>query len=131
MRTILISALVLLVAAVVYFLYVPHTKDAAVVPTKSASSSAIVFVHDSYSKGVHTLRGAVQIPTPCTTIAAQTSVSGASTSPNIAIAVLLNPDDGICLQVLATSTFTLTASAPKTVTITATVNGEDATVVAN
>ena len=131
MRTVIIRAGVLLLAALAYFLFVPHAKELPAPAQQSAAPAPAVYIHDAYSKGVHTLRGAVQVKNPCTTISAQTSLSGASTSPSIAVAISSTPDDGVCLQLFATSTFTLTVPAPRSASITATFNGAEAAVVNN
>lgn len=108
---------------------VPHTKDVPG-PARTASDSSpvpAVTLHDSFRKGTHTITGSVVTPNYCTSVSAQASVVGTSTSPSIVVAISMPKDSGICLQENSVATFTVTATAPAHAPISATVNGAVAT----
>ncbi|NNM84077.1 hypothetical protein HKL94_02595 [Candidatus Parcubacteria bacterium] len=121
----LIIALVVLVA---FMLSVPHASDVGVKPTApTVASTPAVTVHDVYKKGLHTISGSVEAPNACALVSATATLIGnASSTQSILVAVTLQTDSGICLQVPTNANFQTTLAAPAKLPITATVNGSPA-----
>ncbi len=123
----LVLAGVLLVLALAFVLFVPHTSRVEPASLLATSSPPAVLLHDAYRKGTHTLSGSFALKNPCTTFAAAVSATG--TPPAITVALSVGDDEGICLQEPATTTFSLSVKAPQGAAVSATVNGVPATVV--
>lgn len=131
MRIALITFVVVAALGLAFVFFVPRGSE-ALPPAPATTTTPTLYVSDSYSKGTHTIKGAFSVPTPCTSVSAEATVIAgiASTSPDtIAIAVSAPPDTGICVQMVATSTFSVSATAGKGAVITASVNGVVAHVV--
>jgi len=117
-----IIATVILIA---FALSVPHTRDVAVklLPTV-APIVPTVTLHDAFKKGLHTILGSIKAPNACTPVSASASLVGnASSTQSILVAISMQSDSGICLQVPTLVNFKTTVSAPANLPITATVNG--------
>jgi hypothetical protein len=126
------SAAVIIAAILIvgFVLSVPQVRDLGSKPTaETASSTPIVYVHDSYKKGTYTITAEIPLPDACTSVAGQVSVTPASASNTpdaIELAFDMPPDTGICLQEPATTTLSFTASASANAVITASINGNNA-----
>lgn len=124
------AAIIAIVIIVGFVLSVPHTRDIGTVGSLQnvATSAPIVSLHDSFKKGVHTITGSIEAPNACASVSAQASLVGdAANASGILVALSLEKDSGVCLQVSTPINFTATISAPARLPITATVNGEAAT----
>lgn len=116
-----------------FLLSVPHTRD--IVETAKPPASPIlpppVTLHDVFKKGVHTITGSVEARNACTTVTAQASLEGASPeAQNIRVALSLESDAGVCLQMPTRINFSTTLVAPAQLSLIATVNGLAATTTA-
>ncbi len=121
----LIVALVVLVA---FMLSVPHASDVGIKPTApTVASTSAVTVHDAYRKGIHTISGSVEAPNACALVSATADLTGnASSTQGILVAITLQTDSGICLQLPTSIDFQATLTAPAKLPITVTVNGSPA-----
>lgn len=122
------AGIIACIILIVFALSVPHTRDARA-PRQTHQTTPVlpaVAVHDSYKKGVHTLTGSVMAPNACGTVSAAATAAGGG----INIAVIMQTEPGICLQVPARETFSAAVAAPPNVPITATINGARATTTA-
>ncbi len=110
-----------------FVLSVPHTSEIKVAaPAVSTPSAPTVTLHDAYKKGVHTITGSVTAPNVCAQVSAAASLSGATSSQSIIVAISLSDDSGVCLQLPAKLPFSMTLSAPARLPIEVTVNGAEA-----
>jgi len=117
-----------------FLLSVPHTRD--IVETAKSPASPIlpptVTLRDIFKKGVHTITGSVEASNACATVTAQASLDGESPeTKSILVALSLQSDTGVCLQVPTRVNFSTTLAAPARLPMTATVNGLAATTTAS
>lgn len=131
------SAAIIIAAVLIigFALSVPHVRDVGNKPAAAGEASAtpMVYIHDSYKKGAHTITAKILLPDACTTISGDASVvpaSASGTPDSIALALDMPPDSGICLEEPATTTLTFTVSAGTGTPISATINGNDASTTA-
>ncbi|HET9641500.1 MAG TPA: hypothetical protein VFP46_01460 [Candidatus Paceibacterota bacterium] len=118
------AAIIAAVIVVGFVLTVPHTTEAPrSVQTQEAAPAPTVSIRDSYKKGTHTLTGSVLAPDACTTIAAEASLAGGTTSPAILVALTTTPASGVCLELPTSLPFKVTVSAPAKAAIQTTLNG--------
>ncbi len=125
----IIAALILLS----FFLSVPHTKDVTekMANESEVSSMPLVAIRDTYRKGVHTITGSIEAPTPCVSVSAEaTTVGTESATDGVLLALSMPEDTGVCLQRATKLTFSTTVSAPEDIPITVTVNGVTASTTA-
>lgn len=125
-----IAAGIIAAALIVGFaLSVPHTRDVphTLSAEKTETAPPAVTLSDTYKKGVHTLSGSVLAPDACTQVSADATLTGASSTPAIALALTLPEDAGPCLMVPTPVPFSVTLEAPKDAPIVVTVNGVEAT----
>ena len=113
-----------------FMLSVPHTQDAPLPPSSVTVSAGVptVVLRDVYKKGVHTITGSLLAPNACGTVSATAT---ATDEPGIVVAISLEADEGVCLQIPTRAPFSTTVAAPQGVPITATVNGAQATTTAS
>lgn len=127
------SAIIAAVILVGFVLSVPHTRDVGDISSSQVVAPSVpnVSLRDSFKKGVHTITGSVEAPNACASVSAQASLVGdASNASGILVAVSLEKDSGVCLQVPTDISFSTTITAPARLPIIATVNGESATTTA-
>lgn len=125
-----VAATIIAVVVITSFvLSVPHTQDVGQVATMpSVIEVPIVTLRDAFSKGVHTITGSIEAPNACTSVIAESSLTGAASSTEgILVSISMLADNGICLQLPTRASFQTTISAPANVPITVTVNGAVAT----
>lgn len=125
-RRLLLSAMIIIgVVLVGFVLSVPHARDLGKPPSSDDESriTPVVTIRDSYKRGVHTITGSVTAPNACTTISAEASLVGASSTESILVALSLPKDSGVCLQIPTPLTFSVTVEASARLPIRATVNG--------
>lgn len=96
----------------------------------SASDITLLSVSDSYHKGMHTITGTLMLPTACTPFAATTSPEGNGGTNGIRVDIASEVDDGVCLALPATTTFTATAAGAASSTVSVYLNGALATTTA-
>jgi len=128
------TAIIAVVILAGFVLSVPHTRDVGDVSSSqiAATSAPSVSLHDSFKKGVHTITGSIEAPNACASVSAQASLVGdTENASGILVALSLEKDSGVCLQIPSEISFTTTISAPARLPITATVNGESATTTAS
>ncbi|HVW82753.1 MAG TPA: hypothetical protein VHC68_02295 [Candidatus Paceibacterota bacterium] len=131
-RIYLIAGAIAAVLIAGFALSVPHLRDAALPPASTAaaaSATPVVYLHDAYKKGTHTISGKVLAADPCVAVTASASVlpgASSSTPATILVGLDMPPDTGICLAEPATTTFSVTASAGSDATLAASINGTDA-----
>lgn len=109
-----------------FFLSVPRTKEVVekTVQASEEPSIPLVTIRDAYRKGVHTITGSIEAPTPCVSLSAEaTTVGTESSTEGILVSVSMPEDTGVCLQRITKLTFSATVSAPEGIPITVTVNG--------
>ncbi|MHB0865822.1 MAG: hypothetical protein ACYC1Y_02890 [Minisyncoccota bacterium] len=130
MRLRVASTIIALIILVGFAISAPHTRDIVeTFPSQTpATSTPSVTLHDVFRKGVHTITGSIEAPTPCTSLIATAAGTGsASSTTGILVTISMPPDTGVCLQQPTTLTFSTTVTAPAGVPITASVNGFTAT----
>jgi hypothetical protein len=132
-RLYFIAGAIALVIVLGFALSVPHLREVAapgqVAETLAASATPMVYLHDAYKKGVHTISGKVAAADPCVAVTASASVVPAATSSSPAIILVsldMPPDTGVCLAEPATTTFSVTVSAGAGAVLAASINGTDA-----
>lgn len=121
------AAIITVVILVAFALSVPHTRDIKLespTPPEAETKIPTVILNDAFKKGLHTLSGSVEAPNACSLVSASaTIVENASSTQSVLIAISVQKDEGICLQVPTRINFKTTISAPANLPITATVNG--------
>ena len=123
------SVFVGMVALIVVFaLAIPHAnRDREMGPTVASTTPVInVVFRDTYKGGVHTIRGTVLAPTPCTSVDATATVAR-DTPPVIAVDIAMPQDTGVCLQIEESKDFSVSVTAALDAMIEFYVNGERAT----
>jgi hypothetical protein len=124
------AAIIALAIAAGFLLSVPHTRDIvpSTTPLAQATTTPSVILHDVFKKGVHTITGSLEASNACATVAAQASLeSDAAGAESIRVALSLESDTGVCLQLPTRVNFSTTLTAPAKIPMTATVNGSPAT----
>ena len=121
-----------IIACVIFIsfaLSVPHTRDVSVGQSLAETASIpLVTLRDSFRKGVHTISGSFEAPNACMTVSAEATLVGNASSPgNILVAISMQSDPGICLQLPTRASFETTITAPADLQLRATVNGIVAT----
>jgi hypothetical protein len=127
------AAIIAVVIIASFVLSVPHTIDIAVFSAPPAGPAAppLVTLHDTFKKGVHTITGSLEAPNACAIVAAEASLeSDASGEESIHVALSLESDAGVCLQLPTRMDFSTTLEAPAGIPLSATVNGAPATTTA-
>lgn len=128
------TAIIAVVILAGFVLSVPHTRDVVDVSSSqiAATSAPRVSLHDSFKKGVHTITGSIEAPNACASVSAQASLVGdTENASGILVALSLEKNSGVCLQIPSEISFTTTISAPARLPIITTVNGESATTTAS
>ncbi len=123
------AGIIALIVLVAFVLSVPHARDLGVKSEDSIATTSVpmVALHDAYKKGLHTISGSVEVPNACTPVSAAASLVGnASSTQSILVAVTLQTDSGVCLQVPTSANFQTTLMAPANLPIGTTVNGSSA-----
>ena len=121
------AAIIAAVIFVAFLVSVPHAgpvESNTFTAATSTPTAPYTTVSDSYRRGVHTITGSILAPNPCTTLTATSTLQGtASTSQSIVVDITMPKDTGVCLQEPATTTYSTTLTAPKSLPIQVTVNG--------
>ncbi|VAW32632.1 hypothetical protein MNBD_CPR01-290 [hydrothermal vent metagenome] len=91
--------------------------------TTTPAISVLVSLKDIYHRGIHTITGAVVTPTPCYTVDAETKMVPSTTPPVIRLDLSIPPDTGRCLQLSATTTFSVKQKAKKDARLSTYING--------
>jgi hypothetical protein len=131
------AAVIAAILIIGFVLSVPEVRDLGATKPAAlqASSTPMVYIHDVYKKGVHTITAELALPDACTTVSGEADVTPSATpdstsSPQapdtINLALDMPSDSGICLEEPATTTLSYTATASAGATITATINGNNA-----
>jgi hypothetical protein len=113
-----------------FALSVPHTHDVAQTAASQNKTAIVppVTLHDSFTKGVHTITGSLAATDACAIVTANAEVSGsASSTERILVSISMPADVGVCLQLPTSMNFSATISAPAHLPISATVNGSGTT----
>ena len=124
------AAIIALVILVAFALSVPHTRNVGEKFSPPAETTSVppVTLHDSFKKGVHTITGSVEAPNACAAVSVSAALAGsASSTQSIVVAISLQSDSGVCLQLPTQMNFQATLPAPASLPITVTVNGSPAT----
>jgi len=126
-----IAAAIIAVALIAGFaLSVPHTSDVEMKPELLSETANVpsVTLHDVFKKDTHTITGSLSAPNACTVIAAEATILGsASSTESIRVAISMEKDAGVCLQLPTSESFSTTVVAPAHLPFSVTVNGEEAT----
>jgi hypothetical protein len=130
-RLYLIAGAIALVIIAGFALSVPRLRDAgrsASEAPAAASATPLVYLHDAYKKGTHSLTGKVAIADPCIPVSAEAHAlpAASGTPPAILISLDIPPPTGVCLEETATATFMLTVAAGSDASFSASINGTDA-----
>lgn len=127
------AAIIAFLIAAGFLLSVPHTHDIALPKKPEAASPVVpsVALRDVFKKGVHTITGSVEAPNACTTVAAKALLEGdAPEAQRITVALSLEKNEGVCLELPTRVSFSATLAAPARLPLSATVNGSPATTTA-
>ena len=117
------AAVIGVVLIVGFVLSVPQVRDLGARPAPVvATSTPVVYFHDVYKKGMHTITAKIALPDACTNISGQASAP----TDTVTLAFDMPADTDICLQEVATTTLSLTVAANAGATITASINGNNA-----
>lgn len=92
------------------------------IPEESAPTS--VSISRTYSKGTHTVRGVISLPTPCYTLATDVEVSS-TTEPLATIVFSSGDPGGMCIQVIDEREFEVNFKAPEGVALKGLLNGTE------
>src|SRR3989344_1077860 len=126
MRLWVSSAIIVAVILITFALSVPHTRDVKVAVNMQQETENVpsVTLRDLFKKGIHTISGSVEAPNACASVSASATLVGdVSNSQSISVAISIQFDSGVCLQVPTRTSFQTTVSAPVGLPISATVNG--------
>ncbi len=93
------------------------------VATTTSPVIRLVSLKDSYRRRVHTVSGALVVPTPCYTVDAETKLVPSTTPQVIRLDLSVPPDTGRCLELSATTTFSVKQKAKKDAVIVTYLNG--------
>jgi hypothetical protein len=133
-RYMLAAAIIAAIILIGFVIFTPHTRDlpsAASIAAAGEASVPAVTLSDAYRKGVHTLSGSLVAPTACTEASAQAATTTDATgAAEIAVAITMPQDSGVCLELPTTLTFSASVAAPAGLPIVVTVNGALATTTA-
>ncbi|MEK7113997.1 MAG: hypothetical protein AAB850_00400 [Patescibacteria group bacterium] len=123
------AAIIAAIILIAFALSVPHTRDIEVKPLPVAVPTVpTVALHDAFKKGLHTISGSIEATNACTPVSASAILVGnASSTRSILVALSIQSDSGICLQIPTRASFKTTISAPANLPLTITVNGSPAT----
>ncbi|MHB1163446.1 MAG: hypothetical protein ACYCZZ_02925 [Minisyncoccota bacterium] len=133
MRLRVASTIIALIILVGFAISAPHTRDIVETfpPQTAATSTPAVALHDAFRKGLHTITGSIEAPTPCTSlVATATAIGDASSTTGVLLSISMPVDTGVCLQQATTLNFSSTVTAPAGVPITVKVNDFVATTTA-
>lgn len=90
---------------------------------KFSTEIPVVSITDSYRRGVHTIKGSLVLPTPCTTLSAEARAdTNASTTESITILLTAPTDSGVCLRLPERRAFSVSVEAPEGIPILVFVN---------
>lgn len=120
------GGVIIVIAAFAFF--IPHTNrgDELAPPVVVESKPLVAVTYTgTYKNGLHSLKGSVLAPTPCTELSATAAVAS-GTPQIISVELSMPPDTGICLQKLTELPFSVTASAGADAKVEVFVNGEPA-----
>lgn len=113
-----------------FFFSVPHTRDVALQKTVESHEAAIlprIALRDTYKKGVHTIVGTIEAPTACANVRAESALIGeSSTTQSILVSISMPDDEGVCLKLPTSFSFSTMIDAPPSLPIVVTVNGKPA-----
>ncbi len=129
-RLSILATVIVGIIIAVFLLSAPHTRDVknTTLSTVKLVSVPSIYIKDAFRKGKHTITGSITMSTPCTSLLATANATGsASTTIGILLKINMPKDTGICLQQPLKTSFSTTVIAPKSATITITVNGAIAT----
>jgi len=124
------SAIIALAILISFVLSVPHTRDVEqkLSSTVEVTSIPVVTLRDSFKKGLHTISGSLQVPNACTGVSASATLAGNSSSTeSVVVAISVQSDSGVCLQLPTQASFQTTISASANLPFIVTVNGSLAT----
>jgi hypothetical protein len=115
-----------LVLIVGFVIFIAHTQDGSVPKEKTATSTPVSIlesVSSSYSKGTYTIKGKVQVPTPCY----QVTAAATAASTTIRVDLSIPTDTGLCLEEPAIDAFSVSVVAAKDASLEVYINGSLAT----
>jgi len=117
------AAIIAGVLVISFIILAPHTHDIqAPTPSPAATSVPAVTLHDSYTKGLHTITGTVEAPNACAIVTADAALSEQTSQQSILVRISLSEDSSVCLQLPTAMDFLTTLSAPAHLPIEAVVN---------
>ncbi len=125
-----VIALVVIILGVVIFS--KHLKDYPLPQKQIATSTPTLaikltsFSH-SYRRGKYTFDGAITVPTVCYIASAKSALVPSTTPTLIRLTVTVPTDTGRCLQLPATTTFSIAQHSDKNATVRVYLNGKLAT----
>lgn len=129
-RLLISSAIIAFVILISFALSVPHTRDIAqkLPSTDVTMNTPVVTLRDAFKSGLHTISGSFQVPNACTGVNASATLAGnASSTESIIVAISVQSDPGVCLQLPTQASFQTTIFAPANLPFTVMVNGSLAT----
>ncbi len=125
-RLLAASAIIAVAIIIGFALSIPHARDGgvAVLPAGAPTTTPVVAYRDAYRRGIHTITGSVLAPNSCTLVTATaTPITTGSSTSAIRLTLSMPADQGVCLQLPSTVTFSVQVKAPQNAPITATING--------
>lgn len=128
-------------AAIVFFIAIiiiiaifsssKHLKDHPLNSLRTATSTQntirIVSLSHSYRRGVYTIQGSITVPNICHVVSTHTFLIPSTTPQRIRLTLNVPNDTGRCLQLVATTTFSVTQRAKKDANMEVYLNGVFAT----
>lgn len=122
------AGIIAVVILLSFALSVPHTRDTGPQTVlETAVAVPAVTIRDSFRKGVHTISGTVEAANACASVNAEASLVGnASGTEGITVALTLERQPGVCLELPTPLRFETSIEAPADLPLTVTVNGAPA-----
>lgn len=132
MAIIIAIIVIILIGAGFYFSYkksgVQNTTTEDQIPLKGGSSSSYqvtsINARHQYKNGKHIYVGVIDLPTPCHTVSVAAVPAGMG---KYTLKFTTSTTDEICAQVITPRSFRVEFTAPKTVTVDATLDGKSIT----
>jgi len=127
-RLLIAATIIAALLAVSFFFSVPHTREVTLESVVSdATPAPVVELRDTFKKGVHTITGSLSAPNACASVSASALLTEASSTQAISVAVSMETDTDVCLQVPTKMNFSTTLTAPARLPLVVSVNGISAT----
>ncbi len=130
-RLVIIVFVLAIIIIIAIFSSSKHLKDHPLnslrVATSTQNTIRVVSLSHSYKRGVYTIQGSITVPNICYAVSTHTSLIPSTTPQRIRLILSVPNDTGRCLQLVATTTFSVTQRAKKNASVEVYLNGVLAT----